>query len=298
MAAINDQRNFDGTSKCTLSANRTEVPARNYGVTRRSLIAGSVVVASAFASRLAVANNAGGNCAVEQHSPACQCFLMGTHILTTKGPVQVNALRIGDSVITISGDAKPIKWIGRRTLMRGVDQSWPSDVIPVRVSKSAFGQNLPCADLYLSPGHALYLEGVLIPVGTLRNGSSIVACDPSTFDVIEYYHIELAAHDVIFGEGLPVETMLAPDSLAYDNWSERTRLYPEQSAVDRAPFAPIQAYNGHYSELRSLFRSALSPWFDRRQTLDVVRDRLAEGAPLNMLPSCSMGLTHQLSEPV
>ena len=124
------------------------------------------------------------------------------------------------------------------------------------------------------------------PVGNLTNGSNIVTCDPNTFDVIEYYHIELAAHHVIFGEGLPVETMFAADSLAYDNWSERARLYPEP-AVDRVPFAPIQA--GHYAEPRSLLRSALSPWFDRRQTLDVVRDRIAAGASLDIVRAPLMG---------
>jgi Hint domain len=257
-----------------------------YRTSRRNFVRGvallgSLAVTGLTAPRKASADPGGvPNCPPNSNNPRCQCFLSGTRILTTNGPVEVETLRIGDRVTTISGDAKPIKWIGRRTLRRGVDQSWPSAVIPVKVSKSAFGQNVPSADLYLSQAHMLYLEGVLIPVDNLRNGGNIAVCDASSFDVIDYYHIELAAHDVIFAEGLPVETMLAAESLAYDNWSERARLYPEPLAVERIPFAPIQAYNGHRGELRSLFRSTLSPWFDRRQTLDVVRDRLAEGVPV------------------
>jgi hypothetical protein len=33
-------------------------------------------------------------------------------------------------------------------------------------------------------------------------------------------------------------------------------------------------------EVSSRFRSAISPWFDRRQKLDIIRDKLEEGEPV------------------
>jgi hypothetical protein len=34
---------------------------------------------------------------------------------------------------------------------------------------------------------------------------------------------------------------------------------------------------GDRVEIKSRFRSALSPWIDRRQKLDIIRDKLEEG---------------------
>jgi hypothetical protein len=48
-------------------------------------------------------------------------------------------------------------------------------------------------------------------------------------------------------------------------------------AAVRLGCAPFSSYGGRRGELRSRIRSALSPWLDCREQIDVIRDRLEEG---------------------
>ncbi len=101
-----------------------------------------------------------------------QCFMRGTRVLTDQGEVPVETLAIGDCVRTLSGEPKPIKWIGHRT----VDCSrhpHPEKVWPVRIQAYAFGEGWPHRDLFLSPDHAVYIEGVFIPIKYLQNGKTV-----------------------------------------------------------------------------------------------------------------------------
>lgn len=198
------------------------------------------------------------------------CFLRGTHVLTPKGEVRVENLAIGDLVTTIGGIAKPIKWIGRR---KHGSSSADKDVLPIKISRSALGHLVPHADLFVSPLHALYIDGMLVPARNLVNGRTIVQCAPVDADGIEYFHIELAGHDVIFAEGAPTETLLAGSEREFDNWpgdvaGEATR------PVSFAPRMPAR----HSVVLRSRLRSAVSPLIDLRRPEDVIWDRLAERA--------------------
>jgi hypothetical protein len=132
------------------------------------------------------------------------CYSRGTLIATETSEVPVEDLAIGDYVMTKSGTARPIKWIGRRLLdtRRHPD---PTSVWPVCVSAGAFGENKPSRDLWLSPGHNIAAEGVLMPIKALQNSKTIVQHERST---VEYWHVELDQHDIIFAEGLPAESYL------------------------------------------------------------------------------------------
>ena len=74
------------------------------------------------------------------------CFLPGTRIKTTKGEVCIEELRIGDKVLTVFGEVKPIKFVGRRELSREPSQTWTVDG-PVKISRFAIDDKSPQVDL-------------------------------------------------------------------------------------------------------------------------------------------------------
>jgi antigen 43 len=157
-----------------------------------------------------------------------QCFRSGTRILTERGELAVEALRIGDLVQTVlGGTAAPIIWVGRRDVdCAGHPQ--PRKVWPVCVSAGAFGPGRPHSDLFLSPDHAVYVDNGLIPVRHLINGSTIMQVP---VDRVTYHHIELAEHNVVLAEGLPAESFLdMRDRSNYVNRPGPVRLCPDFTA--------------------------------------------------------------------
>lgn len=134
----------------------------------------------------------------------CACFASGTRLLTSKGPVKVENLALGDLVVTASGAHRPVKWIGHRTLDLAAQPDQKA-VQPVRVEAGAFETNKPHRDLWLSPAHAVAVGGHLCQIERLINGTTIAQVP---LDTVTYWHIELDSHDVVFAEGLEAETYL------------------------------------------------------------------------------------------
>ena len=154
---------------------------------------------------------------------AVLCFRAGTHIATPDGTAAVEHLREGDMVNTHAGKPRPIVWIGQRH----VDcqhHPEPKKVWPVRIVAGAFGRGQPQTDLFLSPDHAIFFNGVLIPVKHLIDGNSITQVET---DEVTYYHVELASHDILLAEGLPVESYLdTGDRDSFSNGGPFVRLFP------------------------------------------------------------------------
>lgn len=170
------------------------------------------------------------------------CFLAGTLIETPSGETEVERLVAGDLVLTASGAARPVVWIGHRwiDLARHVD---PVRVRPIRIAAGAFPDGTPHRDLLVSPDHAVVFDGMLIPAKQLVNGASI-ASDLVCREVT-YFHLELDCHDILIAEGLAAESYLDTGNRGtFANGDQPIVLHPDfgtgqQARVNRSclPFA-------------------------------------------------------------
>jgi len=242
----------------------------NWERTRRNLLSAGGILAGAALSQLAS----------KRANASASCFLRGTHILTPQGERRIEDLEIGDPVVTLTGDVKPIEWIGRRIYKRTSDRDWVESIRPVRIAAGALGVGVPHRELFLSQAHHLLIDGVLMRAIDILNGSSITLFSPAESE-IEYLHIKLPMHDVIFAEGALSETLILDNDAIerFDNFVEYERLYGSKGSFGEVPCGPIAWSNGvSRGRFLSRMRSALSPWIDRRTAADRARDRLEEVA--------------------
>lgn len=192
------------------------------------------------------------------------CFAEGTRIATPTGPIAIECLREGDAVVTVSGEARAIEWIGRRTLDCQRHPT-PDRVKPILIARHAFGHARPERPLRLSPDHSIFIDGLLIPAKFLLNGTTVRQIDAG---VITYFHLELAHHDVVLAERLPTETYLETGGrAAFQNGGAATQLHPD-FAADEARVAMVW---GNF---------AYAPLVTSEAQLHPVRTRLAAQAAM------------------
>ena len=201
------------------------------------------------------------------------CFLKGTVIRTADGDRKIENLSAGDLLPSVFGGTCAIQWIGRYSFTKGdPTKSWVRGVLPIRIARSALCEDVPHADLYVTQTHAVLIDGVLVAAGNLVNGTTITRFDAAELDRLEYFHIKLARHDVIYAEGAPCETLLEVDENAA-NFAEYRCQYGSHTAAE-TPCLPRIKYDYRMGEIKSCFRSAMAPWIDFRQQADIIRDKL------------------------
>lgn len=143
------------------------------------------------------------------------CFANGTLIATKAGKIPVEELQVGDLVMTLGGDFKPIRWIGSRKV-RLRPESAADTLRPIRIMAGALGHGLPSRDMLVSRQHRMLVSSK-IATRMFQSPNVLIAAIkltelPGIFidqDVTEvtYFHFLFDQHEVVFAEDAPAESL-------------------------------------------------------------------------------------------
>jgi len=174
------------------------------------------------------------------------CYTPGAMILTGSGEVPVETLAVGDPVFTRDHGLQPIRWIGRaRRAARDA-------LVPVRIARGALGNGCPNRDLIVSQQHRMLLcsriaermtgtAEILVPAKKLLGLPGVTLA--TDYDEVDYIHLLLDRHEIIFAEGTPTETLLtgpmARDTMSAECRVEIDSLFPGLLTAAGAPARPI-----------------------------------------------------------
>lgn len=207
------------------------------------------------------------------------CYLKSTQILTSAGYKKIEELEIGERVVTHGHGLRSIQWVGRRSCFRGRNGIWSKLVNPVKITKNAFGYKVPDADLFVSQDHRIFLYNMLIKATDLVDNNSVSIVEIDNSDEIVYFHLLVeGGHYLIYAQNTLSETLLPNEESVrrFDNCPPADSSFLHSDGVSGNLCAPLFTCNdfGRRARLRSHLRSALSPWIDRRNQSDRVRDQL------------------------
>ena len=215
---------FDGQ---TLSYDPTTGVASVGGITLDTISGLTAASGLPPAQRFAVTSDGAGGLLIET-----PCFAAGTRIRGPEGERPVELLRPGDRVLTVTGRLAPVRWVGWVSIDLARHPA-PQHAAPVRILADAIAPGVPQRDLCVSPDHALWLDGRLVPARLLCNGATIFS--EQTRATISYVHVELDRHDILLAEGMAAESYLDTGNRALFAGEAGVRaLYPDLAAAAAA----------------------------------------------------------------
>lgn len=165
--------------------------------------------------------------------PSVPCFTPGTLIATPRGERRVEELREGDRIITRDNGIQEIRWAGTK-LVTAEELARAPHMKPVLIRKGALGNDLPEADMLVSPNHrmlvandrtALYFDEheVLVSAKHLIGGAGITEASPQG---VSYIHFMFDQHEVVLANGAWSESFQPGDySLSGMGNAQRAEIY-------------------------------------------------------------------------
>ncbi|GFE65974.1 Hint domain-containing protein [Litoreibacter roseus] len=147
------------------------------------------------------------------------CFGPGTLVRTLGGWRSVEALRIGDRVMTLDSGPRALRWVHHvtQTFNPGQDHGRP-----VVIQPAAFGAGAPRRNLILSPHHRVlvgpgaafphaFAQQRLVPAKALLDQSKVRLMRGVTS--LTWTHLLCDGHEIINAEGCWTETMFLGDMM-------------------------------------------------------------------------------------
>jgi hypothetical protein len=165
--------------------------------------------------------------------PFTYCFLKDTLISTPIGKKNIQDLKLNDEILTHDQRSVKIKWIGKQVINPVFAKL--NQELPIKISAHAIDINVPERDLFLSPNHAVLIEGIMMCAKSLVNGNTIYQVSGMKDD-IEYYHIMTENHEIIISEGVPSETLHLNGEIKLDdfvNSHELKKAFPTGIFMER-----------------------------------------------------------------
>jgi hypothetical protein len=200
------------------------------------------------------------------------CFVENTGIETDRGLVPVQALRPGDRVrLHRQTGFAPVVWVGQRSIVCARHRG--GEVWPVRIAAGAVAPGRPARDVYLSPEHSLYIDGVLVPVRHLLNDATIVQVPTER---VTYWHVELATHDVLLADGLPAESFLDTGNRA--GFAAPGGAASSPGLARTTPARPGPAHTAPARTARAAWAQACAPLLEDPRRQSALRRRLRDRA--------------------
>jgi hypothetical protein len=180
------------------------------------------------------------------------CFTAGTLIDTDKGPVPVEHLTSDMRLTTMDNGFQPVRAVVSRVV------PGQCRFAPIVISKGALGND---RELVVSPAHRMIIAGwqtelmfgydeVLASAKSLTNGDTIYS---RPVDEVEYFHILLDRHEIIFAEGSATESyFLDSESIIDEAALELMALFPDLFDIVGTTARPV--LRGY--EIKALFALA------------------------------------------
>lgn len=180
------------------------------------------------------------------------CFAAGTRIATPAGEVAVEALRVGDLVLTADRGEQPVGWTAARRIGAAELADRPN-LRPIRLRAGALGNGTPATDLVVSPQHrilvrsgiALRMFGAAEVLVAARQLVSLDGIDVAEdLDVVTYVHFAFDRHEVVLSNGAATESLYpGPEALKALGPAAREELlaiFPQLRGGDAAAVPPAR----------------------------------------------------------